>query len=371
MRSNIEFGKVWGIPLYLHWSWFLIFALLTWSLAVGYFPTKLTTSNPAILWAEAIVTAILFFGSVLLHELGHTFIALRNRLAVNRITMFIFGGVAEIAEEPDTPGAEFRIAIAGPAVSLILSLIFFSLGLITLSIPILSVPALLLGSVNLSLAIFNLIPGFPLDGGRVFRALVWKVTGDQFRATRYSVFTGQLAAFGLSMLGVYYVVMGNVANGIWLFFIGWFLQNAAASSGTQSSLQHLLEGVKVFQVMSRNFPWVTRNDSLAELVFNHVLNGGARRFLVANKGELCGLLTLSDVKNIPNFRWKFVTADDVMTPIDRFIKVSPTTDLKVALELMEGSKVQQLPVMQEENLVGLITREDAINYLRARTELGV
>ncbi len=233
MESSVKLGRVWGIPIGLHWSWFLIFGLVTWSLALGYFPGEYPDLSLAACWLLGALTSALFFGSVLLHELGHTWAALREKMRVRGVTLFIFGGVAQLDDDPRSPGTEFRISVAGPLVSLALAVLFGALYLLDQAIPYLAAPSLWLARMNLMLALFNMIPGFPLDGGRALRAAIWKWTGDAHRATKVAAFTGQVFAFGFIAWGLWIIFQGAFFNGLWLILIGWFLQNAAAAAYAQ------------------------------------------------------------------------------------------------------------------------------------------
>jgi len=257
MEASVKLGRIWGIPIGLHTSWFLVFGLLTWTLSTGYFPLEYPHLSPWLHVILGVVTSVLFFGSVLGHELGHAAIALRNRIPVKSITLFIFGGVAQISREPRTPGAEFRIAIAGPLVSFALALFFGGVWLVSRSLPILAAPGVYLMRINFILAVFNLIPGFPLDGGRVLRAIVWALTKSFRQASQAAAFSGQLIAFGFIGFGIFTIFRGQLLNGAWLVFIGWFLQNAAASTYSQTNLQHAMEGITVGEVMNCDCERVT------------------------------------------------------------------------------------------------------------------
>jgi Zn-dependent protease len=371
MEASIKLGRIWGIPIGLHVSWFLIFGLVTWSLAAAYFPGEYPALPGLAYWLMGAATSLLFFASVLIHELGHAFLALRNEIPVRGITLFIFGGVAQIAREPRTPGAEFRIAIAGPLASLGLALAFGAAWMLDRTIPYLAAPTIWLARINLILAVFNLIPGFPLDGGRVLRALVWQVTGSFRRATQVAAFTGQLVAFGFMGVGGLMILQGNFFNGLWLAFIGWFLQNAAAASYAQANLQQSLRGVTVEQVMNRECPLIPERYSLQELVDEHVLAGGRRCFFVADDGRLRGMLTLRDVAAIPRADWGQVTSGEAMVPLERLTRVRPNTELLAALQTMDDANVAQVPVMDGDRLVGMLSREQVLHYIRARAELGV
>ncbi len=371
MDAGIKLGRILGIPIGVHVSWFVVFALLTWSLSSGYFPNEypqLTVISYVIL---GVITTLFFFVSVLAHELGHSIIALRNKIPVKGITLFIFGGVAQIAQEPRTPGAEFRIAIAGPLVSLALAGIFGLAYLIDQSVPFLAAPSLYLMRINFILAAFNMIPGFPLDGGRVLRAIVWWATKNFQRATRIASFFGQVVAFGFIGWGVYSIFGGQFLNGLWLVFIGWFLQNAAASSVAQTNIQQALSGVKVTQIMSQDCSRVDSLASINQLVEERVLTGGQRCFFVADNGKLEGMITLRDISQIPQPKWRFTTIRAAMVPVNRMISIDPDTDLLAALQTMDSANIAQIPVLAHGELVGVLTREQIVHYLRTRAELGI
>ncbi len=371
MDAGIKLGRILGIPIGVHISWFVVFALLTWSLSSGYFPNEypqLTVISYVIL---GVITTLFFFVSVLAHELGHSIIALRNKIPVKGITLFIFGGVAQIAQEPSTPGAEFRIAIAGPLMSLALAGIFGLAYLVDQSVPFLAAPSLYLMRINIILAAFNMIPGFPLDGGRVLRAFIWWATKNYQRATRTASFIGRLVAFGFIGWGVYSIFGGQFLNGLWLVFIGWFLQNAAASSYAQTNIQQALSGVKVVQIMSQDCSRVDSLASINQLVEERVLTGGQRCFFVADNGKLEGMITLRDISQIPQQKWRFTTIRQAMVPVSRMISIDPDTELLAALQTMDSANIAQIPVMVHGELVGVLTREQIVHYLRTRAELGV
>ncbi len=371
MGGKVRLGRILGIPVGLHWTWFLIFGLVSWSLALGYFPTEYPNLSAAAYWALGAVTSLLFFGSVLLHELGHSVVALRHQIPVRDVTLFIFGGVAQIEQEPQTPGAEFRIAIAGPLTSLGLAGVFGGLWWLDRMIPYLAAPSIWLMRINLILAAFNLIPGFPLDGGRVLRAAAWKLSGNFYRATQIAAASGQIVAFGFIGLGIFTMVGGNFFNGLWLAAIGWFLQNAAAASHAQVNLQQLLRGVTAAQVMTRECTRIPRQTTLQQLVEEQVLTGGRRCFFVAEDERLLGLLTLTDVARVPRAGWVETTAGQVMVPWERTIRVQPGTMLLAALKAMDDANVNQVPVVEGERMVGMLSREQVLHYIRTRAELGM
>ncbi len=371
MDSGFKLGYIWGIPIGLHASWFLIFALLTWSLSTGYFPNEYPQLSTITHTLLGVVTSVLFFASVLAHELGHAFVALRSKIPVKGITLFIFGGVAQIGQEPQSPGVEFRIAIAGPLVSLGLSGLFGVLFLLDQAIPFLAAPSLYLMRINLILALFNMVPGFPLDGGRVLRAIVWRLTGSFQRATQVATFSGQVVAFGFIGFGIFTIFNGEFFNGLWLVFIGWFLQNAAASTYAQANIQQHLRGITVGQVMTRDCARVGSLVPISTLVEERVLTGGERCFFVADNGHLEGMLTLKDISKVPQPSWRFTTTRQAMVPTNRLAAVTPETELMTALQTMDNADVAQIPVLEQGELVGVLSREQVVRYLRSRAELGI
>lgn len=371
MRGSITLTKILGIPIRLHSSWFLIAALVTWSLASGYFPQEYPGWATAVYWAVGAVTAVLFFASVLLHELGHSVLALREKVPVRSITLFIFGGVAQIGREPPTAGAEFRIAVAGPLTSLALAGLA---GLLRLAIPADAVPAApvaYLGRINLMLALFNLIPGFPLDGGRMLRALLWGLGGNLRTATRWASWAGRGVAFLFILIGVGQMFLGGFLNGLWIAFIGWFLNNAAESSYQQVVLRDMLSGVTVRDVMTRQCVTVPGNLRLDRLVEDHVLSAGQRCFFVADGGNLQGLITLHNIRAVPRDRRGDFTVSQVMTPKDSLFRAHPDEDVLTLLQRMDEANVNQVPVMDNGSLSGVITREHLLHYIRLHSELGV
>ena len=285
--TNIPLGKVLGIPIALDYSWFLIFGLLTWMLAGSYYPSEFKNWSPLLYWVMGAVTAILLFASVLLHELGHSVVAMRFKIPVRSITLFIFGGVAQIGAEPPSAMAEFLIAIAGPIVSLALAVIFSVLQPALAAIEPLWGVVKYLAYINFALVLFNLIPGFPLDGGRVLRAFVWAVTKNMRRATLIAANAGRFFGFLFIFAGVWRMFSGDFGGGLWIAFIGWFLDNAASAQVHQVVFQGLLAGHSVSQAMSTHCVTVPAELTLQQLVDEHVLGGGQRCFLV-NRGDRHG-----------------------------------------------------------------------------------
>jgi Zn-dependent protease len=370
MDANIKLGKVWGIPIGINNSWFIIFTLLTWSLATGLFPDAFPRESGVMYLLLAVFTSVLFFGSVLLHELGHAFAALSSKINVRGITLFMFGGVAQLDQDSRTPGEEFRIAIAGPLVSLGLAAFFGLTGWVTDG-TYLGVLASWLAGVNLSLALFNMIPGYPLDGGRVLKAAVWQFTGDGRRATRIAAMSGRWVAYGFFALGGWIMLTGGLLNGLWLILIGWFLQNAARMTEAQAQIEHTLGGVRVADVMARTWAGISAYTPLRYVVDSVAMRTGERFFLVRDDERFEGLLTLRDIATVPQQQWGGMLVRQIMTPWKDVLRVEANTDLLDALRQMERARVEQVPVLEAEQVVGVLTRESVLRYLRLRSELRI
>ena len=362
-KHSISVGRIFGIDLELDTSWFLIFGLLTWVLAVSYYPAEFHGGNVMLYWLMGAVTAAMLFASVLLHELGHSVVALRHGLPVPRITLFIFGGVSQIAEEPKSALSEFWIAIAGPLVSLAVAAVFAAMQLVFAGVSPLLALAKYLTLLNLMLAAFNLAPGFPLDGGRIFRAILWGITQNLQRATTIAAVTGQ--AFGYLMIfgGVWQALSGAFFNGLWIAFIGWFLESAARSQLQMQTLRTVLAGHTVAEIMRRDLPTVPGVTTIQELVDHHILAGGRRSFIVRCEDGRAGLVTTSTLKEVPRPEWPSTRVEEVMIPHGKLISIPPSAEVWTALEEMGRDGVNQLPVVENGGIVGLVSREDVLQYL--------
>jgi Zn-dependent protease/predicted transcriptional regulator len=370
MGKSLNLFRIRGIPIGLHPSWFVIFLFLTWSLASGYFAEGSFDLPFGGIWILGLITSLLFFGSVLAHELGHAFVALRNNIPVKSISLFFLGGVAEIKREPDSPGEEFRIALAGPMVSLALAVVFNSLAQFSGELPYLAAAFSYLGRVNLLLGVFNMIPGFPMDGGRILRAAIWKVTGNHYQATQVASFTGRLVAFGFIAFGVFSVFSGNLGNGIWMGFIGLFLLNLAGSASAQAKVQQKLDGIRVEQVMSRNYPSVPGETTLEQLVMATLSDNTQGTYLVLQDDQPAGILSLGEITKVPRNLWSRTQAKEVMKSFEKTVQISPDTPVLAALQEMESENLRLVPVVDGLNVLGVLSRERVLNYLRLRTELG-
>jgi len=371
IQQKISLGRILGIPIGLDYSWFLIFVLLTWTLAVSYYPAEFKNWPTVEYWLVGGVTAIMLFVSVLLHELGHSVIAIRYKIPVRSITLFIFGGVAQIGAEPPSAQAEFWIAIAGPIVSFALAIIFGLLQSVLTPIAPLLALVKYLAYINAALALFNLIPGFPLDGGRVFRAVVWGVTNNLRRATTIAGNVGRFIGFLFIFFGVWQMFGGNFINGLWIAFIGWFLESAAVAQIQQQRFQGLLSGHRVSEVMSENYTAISADTTLQQMIDHHVLGHGRRSFVVEQGDKVVGLLTLHHLKEIPREDWPLTTAAQAMIPLAELKRIRPEMEMWAAMQEMDRNGVNQLPVMSNGHLDGMLSREDIISYLRTMQDFGI
>ncbi len=369
-QNKIFIGRILGIPISLDYSWFLVFILLAWTLAVGFYPAELANLPTAQYWILGAVTAGLFFASVLLHELGHSVVAKGYHIPVKSITLFIFGGISEISEEPPNAGAQFWISIIGPAVSLTLGLFLWSIQPVFSQIPALLVLDRYLALINLALGAFNLIPGFPLDGGGVFLAIVWGLSHNKGRATLIAANLGRIVAFLFILLGIWQVFNNNPFNGIWIAFIGWFLLDAASSQVRRIQIERILAGHRVSEAMGRSYVAISPNTTLQQLVDEHLLARGMRSFIVEDGDLVLGLLTIHRMRDIPRSEWPVTTVAQVLIPLSKLKRIEPNMELWTAIESMDRNGVNQLPVMDNGHIEGMLTREDVLSFLRTLKELG-
>lgn len=362
-RHTIPLGRVLGIEIDLDYSWFLVFGLLTWVLAVSYYPAEFKNWTPTGYWFMGAVTAILLFVSVLLHELGHSVVAKHFGISVPRITLFIFGGVSQIATEPADANKEFWMAAAGPAVSFVLAAIFLELRLILSGAPALFALAKYMALLNLILGVFNLIPGFPLDGGRVFRAIVWRISGNFRRATAVATFTGRFFGFSLIFFGVWLALSGDLLNGLWTAFIGWFLESATGSQVQQQALKDLLAGHRVSEMMSRDCARVSGDLTLQDLVDTYILGSGHRCFIVTHGDQTIGLITLSEITRVPRSSWASTRIADVMMPSEKLVLTPANAEAWPTVESMARHGISQTPIVDGNKIIGVFSRDDLVHYL--------
>ncbi len=372
MPGTFRIGKIAGIDIDIHVSWIIILVLLTVSLATGWFPQLYPRWAPATYWITSFIASLLLFVSVLVHELAHSLVARRGGLPVKSITLFIFGGVSNIEREPPSPGIEFQMAFVGPLTSIVIGVVCF-----LLQVPLRSSNSPLEGILfylavtNVLLGLFNLVPGFPLDGGRVLHSIVWRLSGNLRQATRVAALTGQVIAYLFILFGIWLFFTGDILDGIWLGFIGWFLLSAAQSANAQGVLTSVLRGVTVGEVMNSKPATVPADIPLQQLVDAYFLPGGLRSALVMDADRLVGLMTLSDIRHIPRDRWGQVPVSTAMIPLARLHVVAPQQSLSDVLPLMAGRDVNQLPVLENGALVGVVSRDAIVQYLEVQRSLGV
>lgn len=373
MGRSIQLGKIFGIPFRLDYSWFLIFIIVTVILSYLYFPWRYPDWPPAYYWVVGITTSLLFFASVLAHELSHSIVGIRSGIPVKSITLFIFGGVAHIGKEAARATAELKMAAAGPLCSIALAGIFYGLFLLSnaFNIEYLAALTLWLAWINGILAVFNMIPGFPLDGGRVLRAIVWQVTGDYMRATRIATMSGYGVSYLFILGGLFMVffLSGGWFNGLWFIFLGWFLNSAVRTTYHQTTLRDSLKGFTAQDVMTLDLPSVPRNITIRELVQGHLVTTPRPCFLVGDRERVEGLLTLRQIKEVPKEYWDMTTTGQAMTPAENLKMVRPSDDALAILERMDEENLEQVTVVREGRVIGVILRDDLIRFAHRLSQL--
>jgi Zn-dependent protease len=372
MGAGWRIGRLAGIDISIHPSWLVIAALVTFSMAQGSIRALFPGLSPGFHWLAGAATAILFFASVVAHELSHAVLARRFGMQVRGITLFIFGGATELEGDARSPRDEAIMAAAGPATSLMIGIVLIGLGIV-IPQPIGALVSSL-GLINIALGIFNLVPGFPLDGGRILRALIWQLRGDRIAATGNAALVGRLIAYGLIVVGIIMTLQGGLGgNGLWLALIGWFLSNAAEATAVQARIEHSLRGVRVRDVMDPAAPVVSPNESLGSVVKNHMLRGDRRSFLVAyDDGGLAGVVTLADVRRVPRDHWDETRVTDVMTRFNDLATVGPDEDVTDALGVLQAREIAQLPVVVDGRTpVGMLTLGGILRLIETRRRLGV
>jgi Zn-dependent protease/CBS domain-containing protein len=377
MKGSWRIGRIAGIEIGIHYTWLLALVIFTWLLGQSYFPGTYPGWQTYSYWVAGFLATFILFISVLIHELAHSIVARSRGLPVSSITLFILGGVSNLTEEPEKPGLEFVMAIAGPASSLVLAGIFWVIWYL-LGSQVIFLKAIFgyMALANALLAGFNLLPGFPLDGGRVFRSILWKTTGNLLKATNIATIVGRLfawvfmgvgllLAFGVSILGI-----SGFLNGLWFVFIGWFLNSAADSSRQEATLREHLTGVLVGQVMEKDVESVHSDTNIADLVQTIFIQKRKRAIPVTDGDNLIGMVTISDIKGLPQEKWQTTLVSQVMhrDPI-HFVK--PEDDLIAAMKLIAQNDLNQIPVLSQGKLVGILTRADVINYLHLSQELNI
>ncbi|MBI2952723.1 MAG: site-2 protease family protein [Chloroflexi bacterium] len=370
MKGSWRVGRICGIVIAIHYSWFVIFGGILVTLAKMYFPNYHPDWSETTYWLVGTATATLFFASVLLHELAHSLVAIRLGIPVRDITLFILGGVANIRKEADSPTTELAVAAAGPAASVGLAVLFggtwyFSAGF-SEQIAALS---FYLATTNGMLALFNVIPGLPLDGGRLLRATLWRLSDDFRRATRVASTSGRVIGYLFILTGVGAALIGSWLNGIWLIVIGWFLQNAAESSYQNSLAYSLLKDVSVKEVMTTDCPTVEEYLSVKELVESYVSKYNMVAFPVVHGRRLVGMVTLDSLREVPQQDWEQTFVAEVMTGIENIKTIHPSERADQALEEMGEREISQVPVVDGGRIIGLLSRSGVLQFLKSKERL--
>ena len=369
LRSHIKLGSIFGIKVGLHYSWFLIAVLI----ALSFFRTfrlefpQMGDTQVGIMGVSA---ALVFFISLLLHELSHSLVAKTRGIPVREITLFALGGVSQMEGQSVTAKDEFSITAAGPLASVAIGITL--LGIAQFLGGPAATPATrlmsMLGYINLGLAVFNLIPGYPLDGGRILRAALWWKSGNLDAATRSAARAGQAVGFGFILFGTVSFFGGAGFSGLWIAFIGWFLVQAAGASVLEVGIKHALAGVRVMDVMKRDCPTVDRHTGLQELIEGQLLRTGNRCFIVVDNGDVVGLVTPKDITAIDRALWPTTAVDRVMRPLEVLRTVAPDDSLSSALEILSRENINQLPVVANGRLEGVLSRADVVNNLQTIIE---
>jgi Zn-dependent protease/predicted transcriptional regulator len=368
----IPLFKLAGFQVGLDWSWFIIAVLITWTLASGVFPYYYPDLTPGAYWSMGVIAALGLFASIVLHELGHATVARRYGLPIRRITLFIFGGVAEMEAEPERPAAEFWVAIAGPIVSFLVGLVCWLLLQAAAGagagVPVVGVLAYL-ATINVILAVFNLVPAFPLDGGRILRAALWHWKGSLRWATRVSSTIGGGFGILLIVLGVYRVLVGDFVGGMWWFLIGLFVRFAAQASYQQVVMREALRGVPVRRIMSANPITVPSGITIAQLIDDYIYRHHHDMYPVVDNGRLVGCVSMNDIKRLPRDRWSSTAVSEIMQPCTEATAISPDKDAMEVLSLMTRTQNSRLLVTEGDRVVGVVTLRDVLNFLNVKLSL--
>jgi len=370
MKSSFRLFRIAGIDIGIHYTWIFALALISWSLAQGFFPQQYPGWNTLSYWITGLIAALSLFVSVLLHELAHSLVARARGMSVNSITLFLFGGVSNLQEEPEKPKIEFAMAIVGPLTSLALAGIFWGLTY-TVGNKESQFAAVLsyLTIVNLVVAIFNLIPGFPLDGGRVLRSIIWGTTKNLSKATNIAATAGIVFGWVLIAFGLFQLLAGNFLGGLWIAFIGWFLSSSADANRKEITIREHLSGIKVKDVMNLNPETISPDISVEVVVWDIFRKHHGRAVPVCQNGKLVGIVTITDVKELSRDKWAETTVGKIMTQKPLYT-VSPDDSLQAAMELIARHDINQVLINSQGECAGLISRADIINYLQFKQELG-
>jgi Zn-dependent protease/predicted transcriptional regulator len=371
-RGSLVLGAIRGIPIRIHFTWLIIFGLLSWSLASGYFPQHYPDLPITAYWIKAIIAALFLFGSVLVHELMHALMAQSLRVPIAGITLFALGGVSEMTQEPPNPSAEFKIAIVGPLASLALAGVFW---VIWRAVerpgpdPTFAAVALYLIGLNIVVAVFNMLPAFPLDGGRVLRAIIWGITKNLKKATYVATRVGRIFAYILISLGAVSLFAGAGFQGIWLALIGFFLLQGAQASYTQVALKEALAGIAVRDIMVKDAVSVPPHLSIKALIEGYFLTYGYGGFPVIDNGQVLGIISLGDVKRVAPEEYERLTVREVISPLTEHMTIAPDEDVSIALQRMSETELGRLLVIERGRMLGLLTKSGLSRFLQMKLEL--
>lgn len=368
-QKGIRIASIAGIPIYLHVSWFVIFGVIAWSLSQGYFPARYPDLPAASYWAQGLIASLLLFASVLAHELGHSFVARRHDIGIASITLFIFGGLAALEDDPRSPTAEFQIAVAGPVTSLAVAGVFAGVAAVVPPASSMAAVTGYLAYLNVVLAVFNLVPAFPLDGGRVLRAVLWRFWG-RARGTRIAVTAGTGFAYLLIAWGILGLLTGAGLSGVWAIFIGWFVKEASAAAGRQTELEEVFAGVSVRDLMISDPVTISADATLEEAARTHFLRHGHGGYPVVRDGEIVGVLSMSEVSSVPRDRRAELTVGEAMTPVSSETALATEDDVLAALRRMAETESGRLLVREGDAVVGMITHSDVLRRWRTTRALG-
>ena len=372
MKKQIELIRIFNIPIKLDLSWFIIVAFISWTLALGYFPHKYPDLDKSIYWIMGISSALLLFVSVLLHELSHSIVAKKNNIPIKGITLFIFGGVAEMTEEPTTAKSEIKMASAGPVCSGALALLFLVISnFLTSFLPVIPLIGILKYCVfiNLALMIFNLLPGFPLDGGRILRAVIWNYTGDIRKATHTTSRIGSFMGVFLIIFGFFNIFTGNFIGGLWFAFIGIFLKGAAESGYQQLVAGKLLHGIKISEIMTRDLVTIEDSTTLDKLVDDYFLKHRYNSYPVVSNEMLVGIVSIHDVKQVPREDWDKVDVRKILDSKIISLCISPDDDATSAMSKMIRKGLGRIPVLDNGKLVGIVSHRDILQIIKHKIDL--
>lgn len=368
--SSFRIARIFGIPILIHYTWFIIFGLIVYTLTTGYFPSQYPDLPESSHLVKGIVTALLLFASVLLHELGHSIVAMRNGIGIVSITLFIFGGVARWKEDPKSAWVEFKIAIAGPITSFLLAGSFYAVSRLEVGGQGMTAVTGYLALLNLILGIFNLVPAFPLDGGRMLRATIWKYT-SKVRATRFSSVAGTLFAFFLIASGIFFLV-GGALTGLWYILIGWFLKDAASGAYQQVQVDEVLSRVHVRELMITECASIPAHVSVQDAVNDYFLRYGYGGFPVESEGVLKGLVSLAEIRELDREDWPRTSVQSIMTPVGENSTISIDANIVEALRKMATSGLSRLIAVDDAGeCVGMITHNGILRRLQVQEKLGV